>query len=398
MYLCEFPYMNYVVNKMKPFIAASSLKNNLTNTMKYTLSILLLLVVFAACQPQGGVEEEVIPTDLVGKKEYLKTKKAELRELTRTINKLETEINELAPPAEKSKTLVTTQPLMKKDFKKFVELQAVVQSDDLVSAKVDLEQIDKQEAELRKSLELATELYERQSRLWKQNIGSEVQYLQAKNNKERIETTLETLRFQKTKANVYAPISGVIDQEFLKVGELAAPGMPIVQILNVAKVKVVANVPESYLGSVKRGELVTIKFPAINEETKAKVTQLGRTINPSNRTFEVEVTIPNRKGILKPNLLALMLINDFAAQDVITIPIDLIQQEVSGKQYVYIQEQEGDVAIAKKIYVEIGESYEGEVVINSGLTGRETLITEGARGLSDGEYIEVDDSVMAEKS
>ena len=128
------------------------------------------------------------------------------------------------------------------------------------------------------------------------------------------------------------------------------------------------------------------------------MTQLGRTINPSNRTFEVEVTIPNRKGILKPNLLVLMLINDFAAQDVITIPIDLIQQEVSGKQYVYIQEQEGDVAIAKKIYVEIGESYEGEVVINSGLSGTEILITEGARGLSDGEYIEVGASGGAKKS
>lgn len=371
-----------------------------------------------ACQSEATTEQEVIPTDLVGKKKYLKTKKSELKELNQTIAQLEAEINELAPPIEKAKILVTTLPITKKDFKRFVEIQAVVQSDDVVMASsevggritqltvkegqavrkgqliatVDLEQIDKQEAELRKSLELATDLYERQSRLWKQNIGSEVQYLQTKNNKERIEKSLETLSFQKTKANVYAPIAGVIDQEFLKVGELARPGMPIVQILNTAKVKVVANVPENYLGKVKKGETVLIKFPAINEEIKARVTQLGRTINPSNRTFEVEANVSNRKGILKPNLLALMLINDFEAMDAITVPIDLVQQEVSGKQFVYIQEQAGAVAIAKKVYIEIGESYEGEVMITDGLTGAEVLIMEGARGVSDGAFIEISNS------
>ena len=286
--------------------------------MKYSIFYsFCLLLVLVACQQEAASEKEVIPTDLAGKKAYLKKKKAELRELNRVIAKVEGDINELAPPAEKTKKLVSTMPLIKKDFKRFVEIQAEVQSDDIVSAssevggriihlhvkegqairkgqliaRVDLEQIDKQEAELRKSLELAVDLYERQSRLWKQNIGSEVQYLQVKNNKERIEKTLETLSFQKKKANVYAPISGIIDQEFIKRGEMASPGMPIVQILNTSKVKVVADVPESYLGKIKRGETVAIKFPAINEEVNAKVSQLGRSINPANRTFEVEVNL-----------------------------------------------------------------------------------------------------------
>jgi len=214
---------------------------------------------------------------------------------------------------------------------------------------------------LSKSLELAVELYERQSRLWKQNIGSEVQYLQAKNNKERIEKTMETMRFQKRKANVYSPISGFVDQEFLKLGDLAAPGMPIIQIINTSKVKVVANVPESYLGKVKKGEKVTIK----------------------------EVELPNKGGVLKPNLLSLMLINDFSTTNSVVIPIDLVQQEVSGKQYVYTVANGKSGPMAKKIYIEIGENYEGEVVITNGLTGSETLITKGARNLSDGEFIEI---------
>ena len=385
--------------------------------MKYSIFYsFCLLLVLVACQQEAASEKEVIPTDLAGKKAYLKKKKAELRELNRVITKVEGDINELAPPAEKVKKLVSTMPLIKKDFKRFVEIQAEVQSDDIVSAssevggriihlnvkegqairrgqliaRVDLEQIDKQEAELRKGLELAVDLYQRQSRLWKQNIGSEVQYLQAKNNKERIEKTLETLSFQKKKANVYAPISGVIDQKFIERGEMASPGMPIVQILNTSKVKVVADVPESYLGKIKKGETVTIKFPALEEETQARVSQLGRSINPANRTFEVEVNLSNKKGLLKPNLLALMLINDFSATEAVVVPIDLIQQEVSGKQYVYITKKESGIPIARKAYVEIGESYEGEVVILEGLTGEETLITDGARSLSDGEFIDLD--------
>ena len=382
--------------------------------MRYIIPILILLLL-GACQSDTATEVDVIPTDLAGKRAYLKEKKAEFRELTRTIDKLETEINELAPPSEKAKKLVTTTNIELKDFKRFVEVQGVVESDDIVSvtsevggriivykikegqyvkkgqllAKIDLEQIDKQEAELSKSLELATELYERQSRLWKQNIGSEVQYLQAKNNKERIEKTMETMRFQKRKANVYAPISGVVDKEFLKLGDLAAPGMPIVQIINTNKVKVVANVPESYLGKVKKGEKVTVKFPALDQTTTARVSQLGRTINPSNRTFEVEVELSNKGGVLKPNLLSLMLINDFSATNSVVIPIDLVQQEVSGKQYVYIVEDGQEGPIAKKIYIEIGENYEGEVVITNGLTGTETLITKGSRNLSDGEFIQI---------
>lgn len=382
--------------------------------MRYIIPILILLLL-GACQSDTATEVDVIPTDLAGKRAYLKEKKTEFRELTRTIDKLETEINELAPPSEKAKKLVTTTSIELKDFKRFVEVQGVVESDDIVSvtsevggriilyrlkegqyvkkgqflAKVDLEQIDKQEAELSKSLELAVELYDRQSRLWKQNIGSEVQYLQAKNNKERIEKTMETMRFQKRKANVYAPISGVIDKEFLKMGDLAAPGMPIVQIINTNKVKVVANVPESYLGKVKKGEKVTVKFPALDQTTTARVSQLGRTINPANRTFEVEVELSNKGGVLKPNLLSLMLINDFSTTNSVVIPIDLVQQEVSGKQYVFTVADGQEGPTAKKTYIEIGENYEGEVVITDGLNGSETLITKGARNLSDGEFIEI---------
>ena len=384
--------------------------------MKYLLSLVTLFFLVVACQEEQKVDPNAIPEDLNGKKEFLKNKKAELRQLTSLIEKTEKEIDVLIPDDQKARTLVTTTPVPVKDFQRFVEIQAAVEADDMVAAssetggrilrmnfkegnyirkgqliaKIDLEQIDKQIAELQTSMTLAKDVFERQERLWKQNIGSELQYLEAKNKVERLEKSLETIQFQQTKANVYAPISGVVEMVNLKQGEMASPGMPILQILNTSRVKVVADIPETYLGKIKRGETVTVKFPALNQEIKAKISQLGRTIDPANRTFEAEINLNNSKGIYKPNLLASMLLNDFKAKNVPVIPVEMVQQEVSGKDYVYIKTAGDKGAIAKKVYVETGENYNGEIIIKSGLTGGDELILEGARGLAENQLIKTE--------
>ncbi len=384
--------------------------------MKYLLSLITLFVLLVACQQEQQVDPNAIPKDLKGKKEFLKNKKAELRQLTQLIKKTEGEIDALIPDDQKIRTLVTTTTVPVKDFERYVEIQAAVEADDMVAAssetggrilrmnfkegdnirkgqlvaKLDLEQIDKQVAELQTSMTLAKDVFERQERLWKQNIGSELQYLEAKNNVERLEKTLETIEFQKTKANVYAPISGVVEMVMLKQGEMASPGMPIVQILNTNKVKVVADIPETYLGKVKSGQMVTIKFPALDKEIQAKISQLGRTIDPANRTFEAQINLPNGKGMYKPNLLASMLLNDFSAKGVPVIPVEMVQQEVSGKDYVYIKTAGEKGAVATKVFVETGENYNGEVIIKSGLTGGEEMILEGARGLAENQLIKVE--------
>ena len=381
---------------------------------KYFLPLLAFTLLFAACQ--APVEEW--PQDLAGKKELLKTKRTELKEVKKLVEQLETEIEALEPTQEKPRKLVTTAPVNRKDFERFVEIQGSVQSDDLVMATsetggrllsvsgkegqrvakgqllatVDLETVNKQIAEVEKGLELAIEVYERQDRLWKQNIGSEMQLLQAKNNKERLEKSLETLRHQLTRGNVYAPIGGVIDQVFLKAGELAGPGTPIMQILNTSKVKVVANVPEIYLKSVRKGQMVNIKIPALEEDRKGRISLLGTSINPDNRTFNVEVEMPNRGGLLKPNLLANMYISDYKEKDVVLIPLETVQQEIGGKSYVFISSNGNAEGVAQKVYVETGESYDNEIIITTGLKGGETLILEGARGLTENELITVENN------
>ena len=376
--------------------------------MKYLLFLPLLLF---ACQSE---DPDAIPETLEEQRVMLKEKQQERRELERLIGQLEAKIEE-ADPTEKSRALVTTIPVQREDFKHYVEIQGTVESDEVATvtvetpgrltmqrmevgdrvrkgqlvAKVDLEQLDKQLAELQTQLDLATDVYNRQKRLWDQNIGTEIQFLEAQTRKESLEKTLETIRFNQNKANVYAPISGVVQTVNLKAGELASPGLPIAMLMDTRDLKVVADVPEKYLSAVKRGDVVTVRFPALNKEVDAKVTRIGSTINPANRTFEVEVDMPNRDGELKPNLLAEMRINDETLENAVTVPVPLVQQEVSGRNFVYVVAQGSDGPFAKKAYVTTGDSYDGRIVITEGLDGTEQLVDEGARGLAERDLLTV---------
>ncbi len=373
---------------------------------------LMILLLLTACQTRESTE---LPQDLGGLKTLLKMKQSELKALSNEIATLEAEVMKRDTTLKPAKRLVTVANVEKKDFNHYVTIQGNVESDDVVNASsevggrlisvlveeghyvkkgqkiatVDLEGLRKNIAEVEKSLELAVDVYERQSRLWEQKIGSEIQYLQAKNNKERLEKSLETLNHQLTKGDVYAPISGAIDMVFLKSGEMSSPGAPIVQILNTSRLKVVADVPEDLLGSIKRGDWVDVHLPALGEDRKARVSLIGRRIDPSNRTFEIEVNIRDKSALIKPNLLAEIRINNFTEKNAIVVPLELVQQEVGGKDFVLVKGQKGGDLVAEKVYVKIGESYGGEVVISEGLAETHELIIDGARALANNELIEV---------
>ncbi len=390
--------------------------------MKKWLLFLLSIGLLISCEQKEVDPTELIvklpdemPKDLGSMKSLLSESKQAQLQLEQLIEKLENDIDE--KDTTKIKTIsVTAVKTEKKDFKSYAEIQGSVRSErstmassetggrlvqmtweegqyikkgDLV-ARLDLEAVDKQVAELEKRLELATTVYQRQKRLWDQNIGSEIQFLEAKNNMESLQKAIDAVKFQKTKAEVYSPASGVIDRVMVSQGEMAGPGAPILMIMNTGRVKVVAGVPEKYLKNVKRGDRVTVKFPSIEEEKKAKVSLIGRTVNAANRTFDVEVTMSNPGGILKPNLLAMMMINDETIKDAIMVPEELIRQDLGGNNYIYVVENGEDGDMVKKILIETGPSDEGMVVIQSGLEGEELIIAKGGRGLSEGQLIDVE--------
>lgn len=378
-----------------------------------TIQYLMVLLVLATAVACGGEQAQEMPKTAKEARTLLSQKRKKMNELKKEMDKLQDLVAKLDPASVKEKEVVVeVGDLTVKDFNHYVEVQgnvttaneptfassetggritdlkvkegSFVKKGDLI-AKIDLESINKSIAQIDKSLELARDIYKRQENLWEQNIGSEIQYLQAKNQVESLEKNKESLQFELTKANVYAPASGYIDMVMSKEGEMAGPGAPIVQILNTNALKVIAAVPEIYLGNVKRGEKVTVTFPALDAEQSARVIAIGRTINPTNRTFEVEASIGTMNGVLKPNLLATMLVNDYSAEDVVVIPDELIQQDVSGSAFVMAVE---DGRAVKKV-ITLGKTYRNETIVSSGLTGNETIITKGATNIAEGDLVKI---------
>ncbi len=386
--------------------------------MRYFIIFISLSLALLACQKSGNENGEM-PEDLEGKRSLLQEKQQALRELTKEIDELEEAILTQDPQAAaRAGKLVTTMQVKLDTFQRYMEIQGSVEAEDVVTAspevsgriiqlnvkegdavikgqliaQLDVEQVEKQIAELETSLELAKTIYERQSRLWEQNIGSEIQYLEAKNNKERLEKSLETIQVQVSKSKVYSPITGVVDMVLIKQGELAVPGAPIVQILSTNRLKVVADLPEVYLRSVSRGDQVGLHFPSLDLDQVGRVSRLGSTIDKANRTFEVEVNVSNTQGLLKPNLLAVMEVLESEQKNVLMVPVDILQQEVGGRKFVFAVEEGEEGPIVKKQFVRTGEDHDGWIIITDGLELGDQLVVEGANGLVDGQVIRINNT------
>lgn len=249
-------------------------------------------------------------------------------------------------------------------------------------------------AQLRTGYELAKTTFERQANLWSQKIGSEIQYLQAKSQKESMERQMATLQTQIAMSRVTSPISGTVNAVNVKIGEMAAPGAPVVQVVNLSQMKVKARVADSYINSIKKGDPVTVKFPDIDEEIQAKVTFTGQVVNPMSRTFDIEIALANQDKKLKPNLLAIVKVNDKVKANTLVIDENLVQNTENG-DIVYVVVNEGGQTIAKSKKVSKGLSYNGKVEITEGLNTGDQLVTVGSQDLVDGQTVKISGPVAA---
>jgi RND family efflux transporter MFP subunit len=241
--------------------------------------------------------------------------------------------------------------------------------------------------EIKKSLNLAVTLFEKQERLWKQGIGSEVQYLQAKTNKESLEQRIQTLQTQMAMTRVKAPFAGIVDEMSAKEGEFAAPGMALGRLISAGKASVTVDIPESYSNVVGKGQKVDLLFPSINKKLEARVTQVSDYINPDNRTFKVYVNLP-ATGEFKPNMLAKVRVRDYEANQALSVPSALVQQDMNGGQYVFVYKAvKGGIGLVEKRPVTIGKNNGSQVEIGSGLKMGEILVDKGARTVRDGQSV-----------
>jgi len=256
---------------------------------------------------------------------------------------------------------------------------------------IDAAVVERNIDEIKVQLELAKTIYAKRDALWKQNIGSEVEYLQAKNNKESLESRLKTLESQLAMSRLKAPFDGYVDEVAAKVGEMASPAAPLVRLVSLRDVYIEADLSESYLRKVRKGSPVLAKFPALGSQIETSVSQVGSFIKPENRTFKIRIDLKNPSDELKPNLIANLEIRDYTQAEAVSIPNRVIQQSPDGKSYVYLFEPAADGKKGKAVrtFIEIGQSSNNRTEVLRGLNGSEMLIDKGARSIKDSETVEI---------
>ncbi len=365
--------------------------------MKINWILLSLLVAVFACSSN--------------KQNDLDKLKKEQTALAQKIKKLESEDTTADPPSENKSVLVVASEIKPQAFNHYIEVQAKLDGDDNVGispqapgklekilvtvgqtvkkgqllASLDDAVLQQQLKQMETNLGFLTDVYNKQKRLWDQNVGSEVQYLSAKNNKESMEHQIATLKNQIATMHVTSPIDGTIEDISVKEGQVVSPGLPIIRVVNFSKLKVVADLSEAYSNKVNVGDNVRIFFPDLNKEVDAKVSFASRYINPVNRSFSVEADLTSPIPNLKVNMVAVMRINDYSNPEAIVLPVNLIQSD-RDQQVVYVVENNPGNK-AQRVVVTPGISYDGMIEIKNGLTPGEKVITVGYQGLEDGQSI-----------
>ncbi|GAA3949738.1 efflux RND transporter periplasmic adaptor subunit [Hymenobacter algoricola] len=257
-----------------------------------------------------------------------------------------------------------------------------------VLASIDASILDASVAELRTRLDLARVIYEKQDRLWKQQIGTEIQYLQAKNNYQALQRSLTTLGRQRELYNVVAPFSGTVDEVLPKQGEVTAPGAPIVRLTGGSGGKILADISESYASRIKAGDRALVSLPDLGqEELPATVRTVSRTINQTSRTFTAELRLSSSRAVqLSPNMVATVRILNYDRQNATVLPVDLVQKDEQNS-YVLVVEQKGGKSVAAKRVIQTGNTYNGRVEVTQGLKVNDRVISAGYQNLNEGQAV-----------
>ncbi len=264
-------------------------------------------------------------------------------------------------------------------------------SRDQVLVELDAAVLEKSIAEVEHGLELATTVYDRRQRLWDKKIGSEIEYLQAKNDKEALEKKLETLREQLNLTKITAPIAGSVDEILVKEGEMAVAGFGAVRIVQISRLKVRAALAENYISRVKQGDTVTVGIPVLNKEFMSTARAVSQVIDPDNRTFQIEVGVPSGERDVKPNMLAVLTVNDYTNPRALTVPKNVIQ-ETGADQFVFVAVRENGQWIARKRTVRTGLDQESRVEVLAGLEDGDFVVTFGFQKIADGQPLTVEES------
>ncbi len=380
--------------------------------MKNTIIAITATALLAACGAST-------PTDDLGKKRVeLDSLKSLYKEIGEQIKAADTWIAEHDTTVKKNLPNVTTLVLNNARFEHFVEVHGNVKADKsselytlggrvrriLVSEgqqvrsgqtliDLDNDAVAKQRDAAKAGAVLARDVFEKQSKLWEQKIGSEMQYLQAKSQMEQAEAGLAALNEQVRLSNVTAPFDGIVDDIMVSVGDMTSPMAPVARVIDPSGASLEADVPESYLQRVRSGDPVKVEFPSTGDTLSATLANVSRYINPANRTFRVSVRVPGGSNMVRPNLLSVIHVRDLVKDSALVVPSRTIQEDVNGNNYVFVLENKDGKQRTKKVMVERLVDYKKVTMIAvvDGITDLNgaTIVDEGAKSVGDGQEVKV---------
>lgn len=243
--------------------------------------------------------------------------------------------------------------------------------------------------EIKNQLGLARDVYEKQKALWDQKIGSEIQFLQAKNNKEALERKLATTRSQLSLSTVTAAFSGVVDDIYQKEGELATPGRAILHLVNPSAIKIKGEASEAFIGKIKKGQTVEVQFPSIPDfKLTLQVDRVGSVIDMQTRTFPIEVSYKGNESRIRPNQMATIVLKDFTSNNAFVVPSLIVKTDEKG-QFLFVADKTGKGMVAKKVYVKAGVGYQDNTTIEKGLKPGDQVIIAGFNQVSTGSPVTI---------
>jgi RND family efflux transporter MFP subunit len=385
--------------------------------MKKIITVCLVLIL-SSCGSgdQSNIETVLASKDLKKIREKRLSLENEYNALSDQIKQLDQAIHELDTTA--NIPLVTILTAKSEVFNHFVELQGSVKTKENIIiypempgilidiyvkkgqkvnkgqllASIDDGGLEQQVSQLEIQANLAQTTFERQKRLWDQKIGSEIAYLQAKSNYEAQNKAVKQLKIQLDKTQIKAPFSGVIDDIMTDEGSVVSPGQsPIIRIVNLNNMYIEADVPETYVKDITKNKTVEVEFPVLNKTMDATISQAGNFINPANRTFKVEVSVPNKDENIKPNMTAKIRINDYKNNTAILIPQGIISENASGQQYVFIvtNKTENNEVQTEKAIITTGKMQGDLIEVLSGIEDGAEIIEEGARSIREGQIVKI---------
>jgi len=380
------------------------MKLNKTNVV----AAMAVLVVLSAC---GGKSKDL----LEAKRAELSKIQKEMAALSIEADKLESEIQKLDSSGVAYFVDVNVDTLQVETFKNKVELQGIIESKNTldvtaeaggiitsvsvtqgsrvsagqVIATLDNSTLNSQIAELKNALSLAQTTYDRQASLFKQNIGTEMQVLQAKNRVDDLKQKIATTQTMASKYVVRAPYSGTIDEVYISKGEMAGPGMPVAKLVNQGDNVIRIQASEKFIGAFKKGDKVIVSYPVLGLKAEERIETVGQSIDPENRSFILFIKPTKYLNMIKPNLLSIVEVNDFEAPSAITIPTKIIYK-LDNKRYVYIVSvNEKGQSIAKKQEIEIERSFINQTIVKSGLKASDIIIVTGFQNVSEGDLLNI---------